>query len=192
LGRLSKQPDNAHLWQKAAAFAARAHDGHKRKSSGGDKAIPYFSHPVRVALVVAVVFGFDDDDILAAALLHDTIEDTPVDHDELAEEFGRVVAELVSRLTKDMRLPDRQREAEYDARLAAGPWQARLIKLADVYDNLSDAMASLSKSIPKILTKGERALKLTAKDAKLAEARRRLQALMRKAKARRRTRKVRK
>jgi hypothetical protein len=91
-----------------------------------------------------------------------------------------------------MRLPDRQREAEYDARLAAGPWQARLIKLADVYDNLSDAMASRSKSIPKILTKGERALKLTAKDAKLAEARRRLHALMRKAKARRRTRKVRK
>jgi len=56
--------------------------------------------------------------------------------------FGRRVADLVSVLTKDMRLPEDEREREYDRRLAAGPWEARLIKLADVYDNISDSVTA--------------------------------------------------
>ena len=57
---------------RAAAFAARAHRHQWRK----DGQTPYVSHVFRACLTVRHVFGVDDDDVLAAALLHDTIEDT--------------------------------------------------------------------------------------------------------------------
>lgn len=154
-----------HLWQQATAFAARAHRADLRK----DNQTPYFSHPVRVALTIACVFGFQDDDILAAALLHDTIEDTDTDYDDIHEQFGKPVADYVATMTKDMRLIESKRERAYDRQLAAGPWQARLIKLADVYDNLHDLSGANARS--KILKKARRALKLTTGDKRLAGAR---------------------
>lgn len=121
--------------QEAASFAARAHRHHLRK----DGRTPYTAHPFRVCLVVRHVFGHDDPRILQVALLHDTIEDTTTDYDDLAERFGPEVAVWVSALTKDKSLPDSEREAKYIARLRAAPWQVRVCKLADVYDNLSDS-----------------------------------------------------
>ena len=158
-----------HLWQAAAAFAARAHQHQTRK----DGQTPYFSHPARVTLTIACVFGFQDEKVLAAALLHDTIEDTNVDYDDIHKEFGREVADFVAAMTKDMRLIESQREIAYDKQLAAGPWQSRLIKLADVYDNMLDPIAD--KPVRKILEKAHRALKLTANDKQLVEARRMVQ-----------------
>src|SRR5436853_7554517 len=90
----------------AAAFAARAHRHQLRK----DRETPYVSHVFRVCLVVRHVFGFDDPRMLAAALLHDTIEDTNTDYDDIADEFGRDVARWVAALTKETRLPDDERE----------------------------------------------------------------------------------
>ena len=89
---------------EAAAFAARAH---KDQTPQGQET-PYFSHPVRVCLVVRQVFGFDDPKMLAAALLHDTIEDTTTDYDDLVEAFGPDVANWVAALSKDLRLPQRR------------------------------------------------------------------------------------
>lgn len=119
---------------EAAAFAARAHRHQLRK----DKETPYVSHVFRVCLVVRHVFGFDEPEMLAAALLHDTIEDTATDCDDVVERFGPVVASWVAALTKDMRLPHEEREAEYVAALAAAPWQVKVCKLGDIYDNLHD------------------------------------------------------
>jgi (p)ppGpp synthase/HD superfamily hydrolase len=119
---------------EAAAFAAKAHRNHLRK----DKETPYISHPVRVCLVVRQVFGFDDPRMLAAALLHDTIEDTTTDCDDLIEHFGPEVAMWVAILSKDTRMPQDAREAEYARTLAAADWQAKVIKLADIYDNMGD------------------------------------------------------
>lgn len=118
----------------AAAFAARAHQGHLRK----DKETPYVSHVFRVCMIVRDLFGFDDPRMLCAALLHDTIEDTKTDFDDLAERFSPEVAEWVALLSKDKRLPEKEREAEYIRRLQEAPWQVKACKLADVYDNLSD------------------------------------------------------
>ena len=118
----------------AAAFAARAHKHQLRK----DQETPYFSHPVRVCLVVRQVFGFEDPRMLAAALLHDTIEDTTADCDDLIERFGPEVAKWVAALSKDSRLPFEERENAYCQQLAASDWQAKAIKLADQYDNLGD------------------------------------------------------
>jgi len=119
----------------ASAFAARAHRHQLRK----DGQTPYVSHAFRVCLVVRHVFGFDDPRMLAAALLHDTIEDTATDRDDIIEQFGADVGRWVAALTKDMRLPEDQREAEYIAVLAAAEWQVKACKLADIFDNLADS-----------------------------------------------------
>jgi len=156
----------SHLWQQAASFAARAHE-HQLRNDG---VTPFASHPVRVALTVACLFGITDETVLASALLHDVIEDCHVDYDELNELFGPAVADIVACLTKDKRLIEHEREDAYDRQLAAGPWEARLIKLADVYDNLADSRGSESRRAK--LDKVRRALKIAADDPELAEARR--------------------
>lgn len=120
---------------EAAGFAARAHQHQKRK----DGHTPYVSHVFRVCLVVRHTFGFDDPRMLAAALLHDTIEDTSTDCDDIVERFGHEVAAWVAALTKDMRLPHDARETEYANTLAEGDWQVKALKLADLYDNLADS-----------------------------------------------------
>ncbi len=122
---------------QAAAFASRAHRHQVRK----DRETPYVSHVFRVCLVVRHVFKFDDPRMLAAALLHDTIEDTSTDCDEILEEFGPDVARWVAALTKDMRLTEDDREAEYERVLAAAEWQVKACKLADIYDNLGDCQS---------------------------------------------------
>lgn len=123
----------------AVAFAARAHRHQLRK----DGQTPYFSHPVRVALIANQVFGVTDRRLLTAAVLHDTIEDTTTDGDDIIERFGSDVHRWVVALTKDKRLPEAEREAAYAAALAGGGWQVHVCKLADIYDNLLDS-ASLS------------------------------------------------
>ncbi len=119
---------------EAASFAARAHDGQYRK----DGETPYASHPFRVCLVVRDVFGFDDPRMLITALLHDTIEDTTTDFDDLAHRYGHEIAGWVADLTKDKRLPDDERERVYLERLMQAPWQVQVCKLADIFDNLMD------------------------------------------------------
>lgn len=119
------------LWQLAASYAARAHNHQYRK----DKKTPFVAHPFRVAMVLRDIFGCDDEVALCTALLHDTIEDTRTDFDNLHKRFGRKVAECTACMTKNMLLIEEEREKDYDKRLAKGPWQARLVKLADVYDN---------------------------------------------------------
>lgn len=150
------------LWQRAAAFAAFKHRNQIRK----DGRTPYISHPFRVALTARHEFGCEDPAVLAAALLHDTIEDTTTDYDDLASQFGATVADLVAALTKNASLPKDKREAQYDAQLAAADWRARLLKLADTYDNLIDAMALGGDTdlIADSRDKGRRAIALAGAD----------------------------
>jgi guanosine-3',5'-bis(diphosphate) 3'-pyrophosphohydrolase len=120
---------------EAVSFAARAHRHQLRK----DGQTPYVAHVFRVCLIVRHAFGIDDPRALAAAALHDTVEDTTTDFDDLEEAFGREVAEWATLLCKDKRRPDDEREEEYVARLAGAPWQVKVCKLADVFDNLIDS-----------------------------------------------------
>ena len=134
---------------EAAAFAARAHQHQLRK----DRETPYVSHPYRVCLVVRHVFGIDDPRILAAALLHDTIEDTTTDYDDLIERFGEDVARWVATVSKDPRIEFEAREAKYREVLAAADWQAKVVKLGDLYDNLGDCLHFPPKGQRKTATK---------------------------------------
>ena len=151
-------------WQRAVSFAARRHVGQLRK----DGQTPYFAHPVRVALTVRHVFGEPDETALLAALLHDLIEDTTTDYDELLEEFGRETADTVAALSKDPRLPEEQREAAYDQQLAVASWRARLVKLADVYDNFCDARSAGERA--KVAAKANRAMRCAGEVPELQHA----------------------
>ena len=104
-----------------------------------DKETPYVSHVFRVCLVVRQVFGIDDPKVLAAAVLHDTIEDTTTDYDDVLERFGPDVADWTAALTKDMRMVEADREKAYQEHLVSSPWQVAACKLADIYDNMTDS-----------------------------------------------------
>jgi guanosine-3',5'-bis(diphosphate) 3'-pyrophosphohydrolase len=120
---------------EAVAFAARAHRHQLRK----DKETPYVSHVFRACLIVRDVFGISDTKALIAAVLHDTLEDTTTDFDDLEKHFGQEIAEWVALLSKDTRQPEPAREKAYMKQLAKAPWQVHACKLADVFDNLMDS-----------------------------------------------------
>jgi len=119
-----------------ASFAARAHRHQIRK----DRETPYIAHPFRVCLITRHIFGIDDPRTLMAALLHDTIEDTTTDRDDIVEAFGPEVAGWVADLSKDTRLADAKRELEYMTTLAAADPAVKICKLADMFDNLMDSL----------------------------------------------------
>lgn len=125
------------LVEQALQFAEKRHRHHYRN----DGKTPYVEHPKAVMKIVRDEFHEDDPGILAAALLHDTIEDTGTDFDEIAGEFGKRVARLVAVLSKDNRLPKGEREREYFGALEDAPKDAKLIKVADLLHNLRDAAA---------------------------------------------------
>ena len=83
------------LLNKAIAFASRAHNGQKRKLAGS----PYILHPIEAAAIVSSITT--DQEILAAIVLHDTIEDCDVSPDEIKEVFGSRVCSLVLHETED-------------------------------------------------------------------------------------------
>jgi guanosine-3',5'-bis(diphosphate) 3'-pyrophosphohydrolase len=121
----------------AATFAAEKHKDQKRKGSDGQ---PYINHPLEVAKLVAEVGGIDDEDMLVAAILHDTVEDCGVSFQELEERFGATVAGYVRELTDDKSLPKAERkrlQVEHAPHLSHG---AKQIKLADKISNITDVL----------------------------------------------------
>ena len=122
------------MYAKAVVFAFECHRGQKRSEAGGE--VDYIVHPLRVAEHLRRLAGCEDVEILCAAVLHDTIEDSGARYDELAEAFGERVARIVAELTNDSRLSKPERHEDMIRRLATCSFEAKLIKLADRYDNL--------------------------------------------------------
>jgi guanosine-3',5'-bis(diphosphate) 3'-pyrophosphohydrolase len=149
------------LLQQAISYATRAHNHQYRK----DKKTPYIAHPFRVAMVLSHVFVCDDEVALCTALLHDTIEDTRTDYDAIHKRFGQPIADCVAQMTKNMLLPEPKRESDYDKRLAEGSWQARIVKLADVYDNALDIPRESMRK--KCVVRCKRALALSKVDTEI-------------------------
>ena len=139
---------------KAASYAARKHGDQKR----ADGFTPYFAHVSRVTLILRHHFKVQDNEVLTAALLHDVIEDTNTDHDEIAEIFGARVARYVILLTKNKLLSKKLREAEYERKLRRAPEIVQIAKLADVFDNLSDRVGS--NKLPKTAETAKKWLKI--------------------------------
>lgn len=122
----------------AAAFAARKHRAQRRKDA---TATPYINHPLAVARVLAEEGGVTDPEILAAALLHDTMEDTDTSYAELRGRFGARVADIVSEVTDTKFLGKKTRKRLQLARARRTSAAARQIKVADKLCNLRDILA---------------------------------------------------
>jgi guanosine-3',5'-bis(diphosphate) 3'-pyrophosphohydrolase len=123
------------LLLRAARFAAERHAGQRRKDAART---PYINHCLAVAETLAVAGGVTDAEVLAAALLHDTVEDTPTRPDELRERFGARVCAIVAELTDDKRLEKSARKALQIEHAAASSPEAKLVKLGDKICNLAD------------------------------------------------------
>ncbi len=118
---------------QAASFAAAKHSGQRRKNASAD---PYINHPIEVADHLATVGGVTDEDILIAALLHDTVEDTDTTRGEIASLFGEKVASLVMECTDDKTLPKAERKRLQIANAPHKSPGAKQIKIADKTCNL--------------------------------------------------------
>lgn len=127
--------DDLGLFIKATDFAALKHRGQRRKDAD---ASPYINHPIALARVLHLEGGVDDVEVLCAAILHDTIEDTKTTREELEREFGAAIAGIVAEVTDDPKLgkPERkQAQVDHAPHLSS---KAKLVKLADKICNLRD------------------------------------------------------
>jgi len=123
------------LLLKALAFAAHKHRDQRRKDA---EASPYINHPIALADVLVNEGGVTDYEVLCAALLHDTVEDTATTHEELVDAFGSRIARMVAEVTDDKQLPKQERkrlQIEHAPHLSEG---AKQIKLADKISNVRD------------------------------------------------------
>lgn len=138
--RIEAAAERSPLVRAALEKARTAHAGQVRNGSGG---MPYVEHPVTVAALLDQ-HGYGEK-VLAAALLHDVVEDSETTLDELRELFGDQVAGMVGALTDDETIESyRERKAEHRERVAAAPGDAHAIYGADKLTNattLRDAYA---------------------------------------------------
>ena len=122
------------LAREAYEFAKAAHEGQERKGDGS----PYIRHPVELARLLQAE-GHDDQELLAAAFLHDVVEDSDTTLEEIEEAFGSGVRELVGAMTEDKDIePYERRKEHHRVQVEAGGDRAVLIYAADKVANLRD------------------------------------------------------
>jgi guanosine-3',5'-bis(diphosphate) 3'-pyrophosphohydrolase len=136
---MHKTNDDIGLVLRAAQFAAHKHRDQRRKDV---KATPYINHPISLAEVLHKDGGVRDPIVIAAALLHDTIEDTRTTYDELRGMFGPPVADVVVEVTDVKFLGKESRKRLQVAKAGRASERARQVKLADKICNLRDILAS--------------------------------------------------
>lgn len=119
---------------ESVEFAAIKHQMQRRK---GYLKIPYINHPIKVTNVL-IACGVTDVDLLTAAILHDTLEDTDTSFDEIKVKFGGNVAQIVLEVTDDMSLPEKVRKELQVTKAPSLSNHAQLIKIADKICNMND------------------------------------------------------
>ena len=120
---------------KALSFAAQKHRDHRRKD---EVASPYINHPIGLVSVLVNEGNVTDADVIVAAILHDTVEDTDTSIEEIETIFGRLIADIVGELTDDKRLRKEKRKQQQIDNAAHASDQAKQVKLADKICNLRD------------------------------------------------------
>src|SRR5436190_18942193 len=132
-------PGSTRLIVDAIAFAAYKHRRQRRKDP---EASPYINHPIAIAHVLSNEAGMTNAKLLAAAILHDTIEDTETTYEELRERLGKTIAGVVLEVSDDTTLPKAERkrlQIEHAEHLSR---RAPLVKLADKICDVRDGAAN--------------------------------------------------
>jgi guanosine-3',5'-bis(diphosphate) 3'-pyrophosphohydrolase len=124
---------------RAFHYACKCHSQQKRKGAAGE---PYVNHLADVARRVAEATGGADVNLIAAALLHDTIEDVGVTREDLVITFGEHVAGLVVEVTDDKELEKHERKRLQVVNAEKKSDRAKMLKLADKASNLRAIVAS--------------------------------------------------
>ena len=127
---------------KAKRFALEKHKNQKRKDGNSS-----FSDHLEGVVNRLKNLGITNQEILSAAWLHDTIEHTDTTFDEINKIFGNTISVLVLSLSKDLNLPNKEKEFQYIQQLKKSDPQAKIIKFCDISANLKDiANSPLSKT----------------------------------------------
>ena len=134
------------LIEKAARIAVSAHKDQLRKDDS-----PYIVHPFMVALKL-VKYNFSDT-IVAAALVHDVLEDTEFPKDKLRDELGDEVLEIVKAVTNDSSLSCEEKKIKYIETVRNGPEGAKAVSIADKIHNFESLIAAYSEQGPDIWKK---------------------------------------
>jgi len=130
---------------EAIRFAAEKHRNQRRKDS---EQSPYINHPIEVAQLLWEIGGVRDLEVLLAAVLHDTVEDTETRPEEISDRFGESVMSFVMEVTDDKNLPKGERkrlQIEHAPHISFG---AKLIKLADKSCNVRNLVTMPPKNWP--------------------------------------------
>lgn len=117
-------------------LALRAHEGQTRK----DASVPYIAHPVRVAILLAR-YGFPDE-VIAASLVHDVVEDTSVSIEDVRRELGDGVAALIVPVTEDKSLAWEERKKAYIETVHGASNEAKAISVADKIANAESLISA--------------------------------------------------
>jgi guanosine-3',5'-bis(diphosphate) 3'-pyrophosphohydrolase len=136
---MPKIKDELGLVLRAVQFAAHKHTDQRRKDV---RKSPYINHPIALAEVLHTDGGVRDPTVIAAALLHDTIEDTETTYDELRGLFGEDIADTVVELTDTKFLGKVARKRLQVSKAGRSSAAAKQVKLADKICNLRDLLAS--------------------------------------------------
>lgn len=154
---------------QALKFATKAHEGQTRKMSGNE----YITHPIKVSYLLASykTKSKNYNHLLAAALLHDTIEDCEVTHEDIKENFGELVASIVRELTNDSNEIKKIGKLEYMKKKMIGMSSYSLtIKLVDRLANITDLPTEkMKKDTNEIISYLESKRNLTKTQLKIVE-----------------------
>ena len=131
--------DSTGLILNAFRFAADKHNDQRRKDS---KASPYINHLIGVTETLWNVAGVRDVNLLVAAILHDTIEDTNTTAEEIKAEFGEDVLTLVLEVTDDKSLPKQTRKQLQIEHAPHISERAKMLKISDKINNIRDIVKS--------------------------------------------------
>jgi GTP diphosphokinase / guanosine-3',5'-bis(diphosphate) 3'-diphosphatase len=126
---------NLVLVQKAMEYATQQHHGQSRKDEANT---PYINHPIALADLLMNFAGITDTNVIVAALLHDTVEDTDSTVEDIEELFGTAIRNIVIEVTDDKSLPSPERKRLQIEHAANISYEAKLVKLADKICNLRD------------------------------------------------------
>ncbi len=122
---------------RAVRFAAEQHRDHRRK---GETAAPYINHPIAVAVQLAEAGLEANTPLLMAAVLHDVVEDTETTYEELLQEFGAEVADIVMEVSDDKSLRENERKRIAVESIGKKSREARLLKISDMIANVYDVI----------------------------------------------------
>ena len=133
---MSNKPLDTELFDRAVIFAVKAHAGTERRGKG----FPYIIHPMEAAEIVSTITA--DQELLAAAVLHDVVEDTDITVDALRAEFGDRVADLVAAESDTLHDGVSEAESWYERkqegidRLRSASRDAKIVALGDKLSNM--------------------------------------------------------